>query len=129
MFRDLAAALKNNDDLHTVQGLVFRDNAHFVHTPKRPYIENLDELPFVSRVYNKFLKIENYFNPNALYPMVTIITSRGCQFQCTFCVYRHKPGHYRYRPAKRSLRSRDNTARRCGPDQRENPADELRLGV
>jgi len=85
--RDLAAALKNNGDLHNVEGLVFRDNGRFVHTPKRPYIENLDELPFVSRVYKKFLRIEKYFNPNALYPMVTIITSRGCPFPCTFCVY------------------------------------------
>jgi len=85
--RDLASALLNNDDLHTVKGLVFKDNGRFVHTPKRPHIENLDELPFVSRVYKKFLKIENYFNPNALYPMVTIITSRGCPFLCTFCVY------------------------------------------
>jgi len=85
--RDLAATLINNDDLRTVKGLVLRDGVKFVHTPKRPYIENLDELPFVSRVYKKFLKIENYFNPNALFPMVTITTSRGCPFPCTFCVY------------------------------------------
>lgn len=85
--RDLAGALVNKDDLHTVEGLVFKDDAGFVHTAKRPHIENLDELPFVSRAYKKFLKIENYFNPNALFPMVTITTSRGCPFPCTFCVY------------------------------------------
>lgn len=85
--RDLAYALKENRDLENVQGISFRKGDEIVSNPRRPYIKNLDELPFVSKVYKKFLKIGNYFNPNALYPMVTIITSRGCPFGCTFCVY------------------------------------------
>ena len=66
--------------MRNVTGLSFREGNNIIHNPARPYIENLDELPFVSKVYKKFLRIENYFNPNALYPMVTITTSRGCPF-------------------------------------------------
>jgi len=47
----------------------------------------LDDLPWVSPVYKKHLCISDYFNPNARFPMVTLMTSRGCPFRCRFCVY------------------------------------------
>ena len=84
---DLANTLERGGNLQNILGLSFRQNGKIVHNSRRPYIENLDKLPFVSKVYKKFLNIKNYFNPNALYPMVTVITSRGCAFRCTFCVY------------------------------------------
>ncbi|MBF0516055.1 MAG: radical SAM protein [Nitrospirae bacterium] len=80
----LADALYNNTPVDAVAGLYFKDGTT---TGARPLIGNIDELPFVSRVYKRFLKIENYFNPNALFPMVTITTSRGCPHECIFCVY------------------------------------------
>lgn len=84
---DLARSLAGEKNLKDIPGLSFRSGNGITHNPSRPYIEDLNKLPFVSKVYKRFLKIENYFNPNALFPMVTIITSRGCPFPCTFCVY------------------------------------------
>ena len=84
---ELARTISEGGDPKDVAGLSLRVDGKIVHNPPRPFIEDLDGLPFVSRVYKKFLDIENYFNPNALYPMVTITTSRGCPFPCTFCVY------------------------------------------
>lgn len=84
---ELAGALEKKGDFRAVPGIACLKDGALINTPKRPYLEDLDKLPFVSKVYKKFLRIENYFNPNALFPMVTITTSRGCPFPCTFCVY------------------------------------------
>jgi anaerobic magnesium-protoporphyrin IX monomethyl ester cyclase len=70
-----------------IKGLTYRENGTIIHTPERPLITELDKLPFVSKTYKQFLRIEDYFNPNALYPMVTIVTGRGCPNNCIFCVY------------------------------------------
>lgn len=85
--RELAIALRNCKGIDDVAGLCLRKGNDLVRTQPRAYIEDLDRIPFVSSIYKRFLKIEDYFNPNALYPMVTITTSRGCPFPCTFCVY------------------------------------------
>lgn len=85
--RDLARTLEKKGSLSDVQGISYRENGEIIENKKRPLIDDLDDIPFVSKVYRKFLNIENYFNPNALYPMVTITTSRGCPFKCSFCVY------------------------------------------
>jgi radical SAM superfamily enzyme YgiQ (UPF0313 family) len=84
---DLASTLKEGKTLEGVAGISYKNGARVIHNPQRPYLQDLDAIPFVSRAYKKFLNIENYFNPNALYPMVTITTSRGCPFPCTYCVY------------------------------------------
>ncbi|MBI5903440.1 MAG: radical SAM protein [Deltaproteobacteria bacterium] len=84
---EVAGALEKKGDFRIVPGISYLKDGSLVNTPKRPFLDDLDTLPFVSKVYRKFLRIENYFNPNALFPMVTITTSRGCPFPCTFCVY------------------------------------------
>lgn len=85
--KEIAEVLSSERGFGSVKGICYWDNSKAVCNEKRPLIENLDDIPFVSTIYKRFLKIGNYFNPNALYPMVTITTSRGCPFQCVFCVY------------------------------------------
>ncbi len=104
--RDLAYAIKKNEDWRKILGISYRENKKIFHNPERPFIDNLDETPFVSEIYKKFLKSANYFNPNALYPMVTIVAGRGCPFGCDFCVYPQtfSGERYRYRSPENILK-------------------------
>lgn len=85
--------------LAAVTGISYRAGDEIRENPRRQLIANLDELPWVSKVYRRHLDIRHYFNPNGCYPMVTIFTGRGCPFQCSFCVYPQTMTgrHYRYR--------------------------------
>lgn len=85
--RDLAHAMERRCPLETVDGLIFRKNGHIVRNREREKIRDLDEIPFVSSVYKKHLNIREYFFAAANYPMVMIMTGRGCPYKCFFCVY------------------------------------------
>ena len=83
--RDLAFALRDNKSLIGVDGLSFKENGRIYHNKPRELIKNLDELPFVSEVYKKHLNIRDYFYASLTYPQVTILTARGCLYNCSFC--------------------------------------------
>lgn len=87
--RDWLAAVACGADLSTVDGLVWRhrETGEVISNKQRPAIKNLDELPFVSEVYKRFLHTPDYFYGHSLWPLVVFDTSRGCPYHCSFCVY------------------------------------------
>lgn len=95
--RDLAICLRDKGDLRTVKGLVFKKDGQILENEPRPVIENVDELPFVTEVYKKFFDIRKYFFAASDYPMVMIITGRGCPYRCFFCLYPQTFHGRRYR--------------------------------
>lgn len=84
---DIARALQAATPLERIAGVCLRSEGATRVTRHREPIADLDRLPMVSKMYRRFLDVEKYFNPNALHPMVTITTTRGCPNRCTFCVY------------------------------------------
>jgi len=93
--RDLA---DNLNDLSKVKGLSFRVGEEIIHNENRDLIQELDSLPFVSSVYKEHLDIKKYFFSAGQYPMVMIMTGRGCSARCTFCVYPQTFHDRTYRP-------------------------------
>ncbi len=78
---------RSDSVLETVTGLAFRtSDGRCVKNAPRPYIRNLDVFPPVASVYRKHLDISPYFYGHSLYPLVVIMTGRGCPFHCTYCV-------------------------------------------
>jgi hopanoid biosynthesis associated radical SAM protein HpnJ len=84
--------------LQDIRGLSYRgDDGRIVHNLPRPILENMDELPFVAPVYQRDLKIENYFIGYLKHPYVSFYTGRGCRSKCTFCLWPQTVGGHRYR--------------------------------
>lgn len=113
--RDWLAAKSCGADLSAVDGLAFRrpqSDEVIVNRERRP-IENLDELPFVTEVYKRFLRASDYFYGHSLWPLVVFDTSRGCPYHCAFCVYPQTfSGHkMRYRSVSRVADEFDFVAR------------------
>jgi len=65
--------------LPEIEGLVFRKEDGVVTTPDRPWIENLDELPSPARHLFPLSKYRAFSAGGSL------ITGRGCPFNCIFC--------------------------------------------
>jgi len=84
--------------LAEVAGLSWRDaSGRVVHNPERATLEDMDALPFVTPVYARDLRIEDYFIGYLLHPYVSLYTGRGCRSRCTFCLWPQTVGGHRYR--------------------------------
>lgn len=97
-----------------VAGLARRHAGNVVVNEPRPYIDNLDELPFVSKIYEEYLEFGDYFYSLARHPMVQIISSRGCPFRCSFCLSPQtaEGRHYRARSVENFVGELEYIARR-----------------
>ena len=81
-----------------ILGLSFRNAAGaVVHNRARPTLEDMDRLPFVTEVYKRDLRIEDYFIGYLKHPYVSLYTGRGCRSKCTFCLWPQTVGGHRYR--------------------------------
>ncbi|MGB8180881.1 MAG: hopanoid biosynthesis associated radical SAM protein HpnJ [Stellaceae bacterium] len=81
-----------------IDGLSYRNDAGaIVHNRERATLENMDALPFVTEVYKRDLRIEDYFIGYLKHPYVSLYTGRGCKSRCTFCLWPQTVGGHRYR--------------------------------
>ncbi|HEX5321216.1 MAG TPA: hopanoid biosynthesis associated radical SAM protein HpnJ [Stellaceae bacterium] len=81
-----------------IDGLSYRTAAGSIaHNDARAVLEDMDQLPFVTEVYKRDLRIEDYFIGYLKHPYVSIYTGRGCKSRCTFCLWPQTVGGHRYR--------------------------------
>ncbi len=77
----------NGKPLEEIPGVSFRQNGGFRHNPEGPKIEDLDSLPWVTKVYKRDFDITRYNVPFLLNPYLSFFTERGCPALCTFCLW------------------------------------------
>lgn len=68
---------RNKQDFAQIKGIFYKNNGKAVLTPARDFIQDLDNIPFPAR----HLFDKRYFD----FAEITMISSRGCPYNCSFC--------------------------------------------
>jgi anaerobic magnesium-protoporphyrin IX monomethyl ester cyclase len=85
-FVELLQTVEAAGDYKKIKGLIFRDACGRIHVnEKRPFIKNLDSLPFMALEH---FRVDKYYPAPGTFrklPSILMITARGCPYRCTFC--------------------------------------------
>jgi len=85
---ELAQYFEGKKKLSEILGVAYRENNEVIVNSPRPFIENLDALPYPA--YD-LVDMEKYLSPKKIgyrsfrSRAASMITSRGCPFNCCFC--------------------------------------------
>lgn len=94
--QDLARNFNDKERFKEIRGITYRENGEILRTPDRPFIQDLDSLPFPA--YD-LIRLSEYGTSRRRH--FCMISSRGCPFRCAFCVMRLMDGgRLRTRSAK-----------------------------
>ncbi|MBF0205583.1 MAG: radical SAM protein [Oligoflexia bacterium] len=83
-----------------IRGISYLDNGQFIKNPARPFIENLDVLPFPAWHLLPIFEYDTFNFAKIQMPALLISGSRGCNFKCSFCSLIVSGNHRRVRSAK-----------------------------
>ena len=103
---ELVDRLERGRDLEGVLGLAYRRKGTVVRNEPRPFIADLDSLPFPAR--DLLEDKHRYIPPAGTYrrkPVAVVLTSRGCNRRCIYCFQmdRERKSGIRYRSVENVL--------------------------
>jgi len=81
-FLNLVKCIENGEDLNSVEGITFKINDTIKATANRELVKNLDELPFPAR---HLIPMDKYKMKINGVNSTTMISSRGCPYNCVYC--------------------------------------------
>ena len=82
-FINLINSLENGSELADVPGIYYQNKGNVIKGPKHTYIEDLNSLAIPDRRLLEYKKYGNVLSGGGT--MTTMMTSRGCPYQCIFC--------------------------------------------
>jgi anaerobic magnesium-protoporphyrin IX monomethyl ester cyclase len=86
--REVVEAFEGKREFSEILGIAYREGGKVLVNPSRPFLLNLDELPYPA--YD-LVDMEHYLSPQKIgyrsfqNRAISMITSRGCPFNCCFC--------------------------------------------
>jgi len=82
---EIVTNLQNNiSDLSRINGLWWKKEGEIIKSPSRQLEKDLDRFPFP---YRNLKYIDKYFYRVNEVPFITILSSRGCPYNCIYCPY------------------------------------------
>jgi len=97
-FTNLLENIDNIQRLKSTPGLVFKDGGRIINTGVDSPIMDLDSIPFPARHLTKYKKYYSLIAKRS--PITTMMSSRGCPYNCSFCGRPHLGKKFRARSAK-----------------------------
>lgn len=82
---ELVPVLLSGKSLHQVRGISFLEEGRIVRTEDRPYLNNLDAVPFPAWHRFPLRAYELFSFARVKTPGTLILGSRGCPYDCSFC--------------------------------------------
>lgn len=92
-FAELMDNINDVEKLKNINGLVFKYNGKIINTGLREFITSLDEIPHPARHLVPYKKYSSLLAKRQ--PITTMITSRGCPYNCSFCARPHLGKRFR----------------------------------
>jgi radical SAM superfamily enzyme YgiQ (UPF0313 family) len=86
-----------NKPVSSIQGLTWKDGDSVIGNEDCPRLEDLDSLPWVSRIIRRDLPLLSYRIPYLNYPYISLFSGRGCPNHCTYCLWPQTMTGHRYR--------------------------------
>ena len=100
--KELIYSVTNGHSIRQIKGLTFRDENDVIVNSSRPWLEDLDSLPFPA--WDFYPKCKEY----------PIYSSRGCPFSCAFCM-RVLGKKVRYRSPKNVVDEMESVVEKYSP--------------
>lgn len=82
-FKEMLDNLGNEAGLGAVSGIGFKNNGKLTLTQKPSFINDLNSIPFPDRTFSPYQKYYSLLSKN--FPITTMMTSRGCPYNCIYC--------------------------------------------
>jgi len=93
---ELVRAIESGQPIQNIKGLVYKEDSD-VRINDAYIVPELDKIPFPARY---LLPMEKYSSIIGLHPVTTMISTRGCPYQCGFCFKGPSDRKYRTRSAQ-----------------------------
>src|SRR5215469_8729819 len=73
--------------LNEILGISYKRDGKIIHNPDRPQVEDLDAMPWATKIYKRDMDVTKYNVPFLMHPYIALYSTRGCPAQCTFCLW------------------------------------------